>query len=94
MIFMDNDPHPPEARQLPLVLNEFGIVHYKERTVCFFASKEEYQAGCARWHREFTEEVLPPLPAKFFVLVIAGRKEYFLNVEDGSIFYEQPLKEI
>jgi hypothetical protein len=69
-------------------------VHYEERTVWFFTSKEEYQAGHARWHREFKDEVLPPLPAKFFVLVIAGKKEYFLDVEDGSVFCEQPLGEV
>lgn len=91
---MDNDPHPQEVRHGSIVMNEFGIVHYKDRRVSFFASKEEYQAGYARWHREFKDEVLPPFPAKFFVLVIAGRKEYFLNVEDGSIFCEQTLKEV
>lgn len=88
---MDYDPHPGRSRQGSIVINEFGIVHYKEKTVSFFDSQEAYQAGVARWRREFRKEVLPPIPAKFFVLVIAGQKEYFLDVENGSILSEQPL---
>lgn len=90
---MDNDPHPRESREGSLVINEFGLIHYKGNVVSFFADEKDYQTKQARWQREFTKEVLPPLPAKFFVLVIAGKKQYFLDIEDGSIFCEQPLKE-
>lgn len=93
-MILDYDPHPTKTKTGSLVINEFGVVHYKEKIVSFFDSQEDYQAGNARWHQEFAKEVLPPFPTKLFVLVIAGKKEYFLNVEDGSIFCEQSLKEI
>ena len=90
---MDNDPHPPKSIG-SIVINKFGVVHYKEKKVSFFDSLEAYQVGQTRWQREFAKEVLPPIPAKFFVLVIAGKKQYFLDIEDGSIFCEQSIEEI
>lgn len=86
-----DDPHPSKHKGA-LVINKFGIVHYKEKVVSFFDSQQNYRNGNVLWQREFAEEVLPPLPTKFFVLVIAGKKQYFLDVENGLVFSEQSLK--